>query len=105
MTYDGWKFVPDTVKLVSKLGRMDLINDDHVEQYRISFNDNLHYYRYPQYWMEISAAINNRYHLDGEHDIVFQALLSVAGSQERFKNLYKVVASNKPISVLPSLEL
>lgn len=88
-TIDGWVFVPDTVKMLIKLGRLDLVDMQHVEEYRVSFKDGLIQYRNPINWMAISAAINDRYKVAGEHDIVFMTLLGVCESKESFATLYR----------------
>nr|QAY29259.1 putative RNA-dependent RNA-polymerase [Mill Lade virus] len=81
---DHWIFVPDTLKLIIKLGRNDLVDEEHIECYRISFSDNLYYYKFRQYWPYISFAINDRYKLKGEHDIIFESLLSVVKKPSQF---------------------
>ncbi|ASA47360.1 RdRp [Aedes camptorhynchus negev-like virus] len=83
-----WIFVPDTVKLIAKLGRNDLVDDEHVECYRISFEDNLYYYKNCNNWTVISYAINDRYKTIGEHDIVYRALLSSVYTKSSFRRLY-----------------
>nr|QED42903.1 putative RdRp [Entomophthora virgavirus B] len=88
ITADGWLFVPDTVKLIGKLGRRDLVDYNHVEEYRISFNDNLAFYRDSRNWTYISECINDRYNLTGEHCCVYSTLLTVASDTRKFKELY-----------------
>lgn len=104
---DHWIFVPDTVKMVVKLGRNDLTDFDHVECYRISFDDNLYYYKRKAYWSYISLAINNRYKICGDHDNVYQALLWLASSSSRFATLYSEPRDyvRGHINVKPNLEI
>ncbi|QMU95554.1 putative RNA-dependent RNA-polymerase [Bactrocera dorsalis negev-like virus] len=83
-----WIFVPDTMKLIIKLGRNDLTDYEHVECYRVSFDDNLYYYKFSYYWSYISCAINDRYNLVGEHDCVYMTLLHLVSSKENFSKLY-----------------
>ena len=104
---DEWIFVPDTLKLIVKLGRCDLVDFDHVECYRVSFDDNLYYYKNVRFWPYISFAIADRYKITGEHDIVFRTLCSVVKDKETFAKLYYkpagAVLGN--ISTKPKLEL
>ncbi|UPT53734.1 MAG: hypothetical protein 1 [Bactrocera oleae negev-like virus] len=90
LIHDGnkWLFVPDFLKLCVKLGRKDMVDEEHVEMYRISFLDNLYYFRFRRNWIFINEAINDRYKVKGEHDYAFDNLVKIALSRERFKNLY-----------------
>uniref|UniRef100_W8BUH7 Replicase large subunit n=1 Tax=Ceratitis capitata TaxID=7213 RepID=W8BUH7_CERCA len=102
-----WIFVPDTLKLIIKLGRNDLTDFDHVECYRISFDDNLYYYKFPNFWYYISQAINDRYKLVGEHDCVYMALLRLASNKENFSSLYyeNIGHIHGILSSKPSIEI
>lgn len=95
LSNDEWIFVPDTVKLIIKLGRNDIVDTVHAECYRVSFLDNLNYYKNPYHWTAISAAINDRYKIFGEHDCIFTALLSLADSPEKFNAIYKPVVGHR----------
>lgn len=55
-------FVPDPVKLVSKLGRKDLRNYDHVEEYRTSLVDLVAVYNNPIVSDLLTDAVNERYY-------------------------------------------
>lgn len=85
---NGWIFVPDLLKLIIKLGRSDLVDFVHVEEYRVSFLDNLYYYKDFINYQYISAAIRDRYKVIGDFDVVYEALLSVASTESAFKKLY-----------------
>lgn len=103
MTEEKWIFVPDLVKLIIKLGRNDLVDFEHVECYRISFNDNLYFYKDKLNWPFISAAVNDRYKISGEHDYIYSTILALSQKPERFRSLYyerkghvKGIISSKP---------
>nr|QVG74708.1 RNA-dependent RNA polymerase [ssRNA positive-strand virus sp.] len=85
---DNWIFVPDVVKLINKLGRNDLVDYQHVEEYRISFLDNLHYYKNALNYEIINIAVNDRYKIEGDHTIVYLALLNISKDTKNFKKLY-----------------
>lgn len=106
-TGDTWIFVPDTMKLISKLGRCDLVDFDHVECYRVSFSDNLYYYKFPEYWPFISLCINDRYSVTGEHDCIFSELLSLSSNSSSFSTLFYEGLSfiKGVINVKPTLDI
>ncbi|URQ09136.1 RNA-dependent RNA polymerase [Halyomorpha halys negev-like virus 1] len=102
-----WIFVPDTIKLLIKLGRSDMVDYEHVEAYRISFADNLYYYKFTEYWPTISDAINDRYKTIGEHDLLFETLLSTVRNSSSFAELYRYHSDHifGKVSTKPKLEL
>nr|WQM60660.1 MAG: ORF1 protein [Riboviria sp.] len=104
---DEWIFVPDTLKLIIKLGRKDLVDFEHAQCYKISFDDNLYYYKFIQNWPYISRAINDRYKINGEHDIIFQCLLDVVSSENVFASLYfkPIDYVSRKFTIRPNLEI
>nr|WQM60665.1 MAG: ORF1 protein [Riboviria sp.] len=104
---EEWIFVPDTLKLIVKLGRKDLVDFEHALCYRISFDDNLYYYKRLANWPYISMAINDRYKINGEHDIVFQALLDISSTDENFCSLYFEPSDyvSRKFVIRPNLEI
>lgn len=59
---DGvWYFVPDPVKILVKLGRTDIRNYAHLEEYRISHVDLLKSYNLMCLNLAINEALKNRY--------------------------------------------
>lgn len=60
-----WFLVPDPIKLFVKLGRRDLVNYDHVEEYRISLLDLTKQYGNIILDNQLSLAISERYLTDG----------------------------------------
>nr|QVG74719.1 RNA-dependent RNA polymerase [ssRNA positive-strand virus sp.] len=98
---DKWLFVPDTIKLINKLGRNDLVDYVHVEEYRISFLDNLHYYKNSFNYDMISEALNDRYNINGDHTIIYNALLYIVSDKKIFSKLY-YLEDNAKLIIDPS---
>lgn len=86
---DDWYMIPDILKLVSKLGREDLTNKAHQEEYRISLLDLLillydarnndmiskaFFERYPQSYCDLTPVI--------------AAIVSVVKNKEIFNSLF-----------------
>nr|WQM60655.1 MAG: ORF1 protein [Riboviria sp.] len=104
---EHWIFVPDTLKLIVKLGRKDLVDYEHARCYRVSFDDNLYYYKFIENWPYISSAINDRYNINGEHDIIFETLLDAADSDKKFFALYSEPRDyvSRKFTIRPNLEI
>ncbi|UHM27517.1 MAG: RNA-dependent RNA polymerase [Sanya virga-like virus 1] len=83
-------FVPDPVKLVTKLGRSDLVNYDHVEEYRISLCDLLQNYSDDGMYDALSAAVCERYHLVSKFNFgyVFSVIYSLVVNKSAFHSMY-----------------
>lgn len=58
---DKTYFIPDPVKLVTKLGRSDLVNWEHVEDYRVSFVDLVQCFGDWRLYERLTAAVNETY--------------------------------------------
>ncbi|QBR99594.1 hypothetical protein [Manglie virus] len=62
LVVDGrWTFTPDPLKFMTKLGRHDLVNALHVEEYRISFVDTVKNYRNYTICAAVAVALRERY--------------------------------------------
>jgi len=84
-------FVPDPVKLVTKLGRADLVNWTHAREYMTSLRDFLKCYRDASIHPFLSEAVSERYALtprDFSH--VFTTIAQIVYDEERFLSLYRV---------------
>nr|WRO44519.1 helicase-RNA polymerase [Tea plant necrotic ring blotch virus] len=82
-----WCIVPDPLKRAVKLGRSDLANEEHVEEYRISFRDNVRIYRSFEVAYTTSLAIQERYKT--EYNSVFAILaMYQLSKQKHFGNLF-----------------
>nr|QWC36485.1 ORF1 [Bemisia tabaci nege-like virus 3] len=76
-TFDGWRMVPDPVKLVCKLGRHDLVNETHVECYRISISDHLDGFVYTDVANDVAVALSERYQTENNYVGLLQRLHNV----------------------------
>lgn len=81
-------FIPDPFKLIVKLGRTDLVNEDHVEQYRVSLCDLMSQYGISLYNIYLNDAINERYNTTGDHSIVYSTIHGLINDKEEFAKLY-----------------
>lgn len=88
MDPEHWIVLPDPWKLVIKLGRNDLVNFEHVEQYRVSLMDNLRNYFKRELHEQYAAAVANRYKLNYQPIYIFDAICSLLFSKSRFAILY-----------------
>nr|WOK58436.1 MAG: RNA-dependent RNA polymerase [Longquan rodent ribovirus 1] len=87
-----WVIVPDLAKVLTKLGRHDMVNFDHVEMYRISLADNLKHC-FNRYIVDFYAqAFYNRYPWAGVIDFVglFSALSVLVYDSNQFASLYYI---------------
>jgi len=83
------RFVPDPVKLITKLGRHDLVNWEHVEQYRISFYDNIIDTNDHSICDNLLLAVNERYNINlRDVKLLLGSLYSIASSRDEFAKLY-----------------
>jgi hypothetical protein len=85
-----WRFVPDPLKILTKLGRRDLVNDEHVEEYRISLVDLVGGYSDVFVDYELTAALIERYEWLELGDIgsLLQCIVGIVNERERFLSLY-----------------
>lgn len=77
-----WVIVPDPLKRAVKLGRNDLRNYDHVEEYRISFKDNVKNYNDLRVLEELNLAFTERYSIYHDFTCAFAALYHVSAKEE-----------------------
>ncbi|APG77851.1 hypothetical protein [Xingshan nematode virus 1] len=104
----SWKIIPDPVKLVVKLGRNDLVNWDHRDEYRVSLRDTVKAFENAYYYPFLSAAVSDRYQLyAADFTYYFSAIVSLVNNDKAFDNLYFLEEGhylNPYRVVLPSLE-
>lgn len=88
--HDGlnWYVVPDTVKLLVKLGRSDLANFEHVEEYRTSLIDLTTVYDSVNIIRMLTIAIAERYNVSFNVDVLMGTLRQTILSKESFHSLY-----------------
>lgn len=81
--------VPDPVKFITKLGRKDLRNWQHVEEYRVSCMDNYKAYSRMELYGVLTEAVVERYGADFNNlDGVFKTIWNLVRDEESFKELY-----------------
>nr|UEP18262.1 MAG: RNA-dependent RNA polymerase [Virgaviridae sp.] len=88
-----WRFVCDPLKLCVKLGRADLVNSAHVEEYRISVFDNVKSFRDPILCCVISKALCERYMIARDHSYFLMSLPNIT-RVENFSQLYYSLPSD-----------
>lgn len=81
---DRYYYVPDPLKLVSKLGRKDLKNYDHVEEYRKSLLDLTQVYDNAVINEQLSAAVYERYGAFPNITMVISAIRTVVADKKFF---------------------
>nr|UDL14013.1 MAG: hypothetical protein [Xiangshan martelli-like virus 4] len=104
---EAWVVAPDLIKILIKMGRKDLVNYDHVEEYRISLMDNISPYFNAFNNNAINHCLNDRYHLDGDHSMIIASIVSFVSDKEIFhKNFIDEVGClEKKYTILPSLDI
>jgi hypothetical protein len=85
---DRWYFVSDLYKVLEKLGRHDLVNWEHVEEYRISLIDTLRSLFYEELIPTLSYYLHERYGSTMTFDYVLKTLLGFLSSRESFARLF-----------------
>lgn len=96
-------FVPDLIKLITKLGRADMRNYDHVEEYRKSLKDLTNVFNDDRLDSSLSFAIQERY---GEYLPVFyvlSSLLELVNDPEMFASGYVLHQDEDILHTDPSL--
>jgi len=96
-----FRLIPDPLKTITKLGRHDLVDYIHVEEYRRSYADLLKDLNDATVNDELSAAINERYQCEMlDHTHIFCALNKIINDPEEFAQLNyvpkRVVLLNDP---------
>lgn len=91
LVVDGkFLLVPDPVKLITKLGRHDLVNWEHAKEYAISLKDLTSVFSDSKINHALTLAINERYDLSrSSYGMVFSALRYFTSDPDVFcNNLY-----------------
>lgn len=100
-------FVPDVLKLITKLGRKDLVDKKHVEDYRQSLMDLTKDYTDAAVAQVLSDALNQRYKVQMEWSGVLAAIIELVNDKETFSSLWYLADGDVPFSgsVRPDLEM
>lgn len=88
-TEKGWAFVPDPIKLTTKLGRSDLANPTHMKEYHISFCDLVKDFDDTAVVDKLSIAISERYKYTHSSNFAISALVSLT-DYTLFQDLFNV---------------
>jgi len=84
-----WTFTPDPVKLFTKLGRSNIINRAHLEEYRISMIDNIVNYRNALICIRIAEAIRERYGIGADYTSFLRSIPNMT-DEETFHSLFEM---------------
>jgi len=83
--------IPDPIKFITKLGRKDIRNYQHLEEYRISCQDNYSVYSNEAIYTQLSAAVCERYKMRyNSLDVAFKTIYSLVNSSEAFAKLFNM---------------
>nr|QAY29239.1 putative non-structral polyprotein [Allermuir Hill virus 3] len=97
---DTWKVIPDPAKLLTKLGRHDLISYEHVNEYRISVKDLINQLANSNCLHILEDAMKDRYNVLTGWEPFVATMLELTSSSEKFFLLY----SDREISFLTKLK-
>lgn len=89
------KLIPDPVKLVTKLGRHDIANWEHLEEYRVSLEDLTKSYSNAIYYTSLSDAVCERYSVKHGIAYVFPVIYNFMRNSELFKTLFHTRPSDR----------
>lgn len=93
---DKYVVIPDPLKLVTKLGRSDLVNWEHVEEYRVSLNDLCTILNDLCIVAALNDALSDRYPSEvGDHTVLITNILGLLKSPDNFRKLYFTLPSDK----------
>lgn len=98
----NWLLEPDPLKILVKLGRRDLMNKDHRDEYSISYRDQVKHYAQNKVVQRLAAATRERYRLDFDPTPI---ILLLAKAVDHFDELFTPVGPLLPGGALPSLEI
>jgi len=84
---NGWYVVADPVKLLNKLGRSDILDYQHAEEYRVSASDN---FKVPnvECMLLLDRAVSERYKIPTSNITLIKNLLAALYNRENFSSLY-----------------
>nr|AQZ55414.1 ORF1 [Castlerea virus] len=95
-----WKFTPDPLKFITKLGRHDLVNPLHVEEYRISFVDTVRNYEDYHTCESVALALRERYGVFRDFTSFLASLPDMTSSENFTKLFYSEVGDVLDLTVV-----
>lgn len=87
----AWRVAPDPLKLLVKLGRTDVVNEDHREEYRISLRDTTLAFGDYAVCEAASAAARERYPIDVSIASSLALVVVTVSSPDAFSELFEAV--------------
>nr|UTQ79656.1 replicase protein [Myzus persicae nege-like virus 1] len=92
LNVDGFfRLIPDPLKVVTKLGRRDLVDYVHVNEYRTSYCDLLKDYEDITICDVLNRAINERYRNNiHDHSFALAAIYNLVSDEKKFSELYYI---------------
>nr|QVG74716.1 hypothetical protein 2 [ssRNA positive-strand virus sp.] len=101
LVVDGkWRFICDPLKLCVKLGRSDLINPAHVEEYRISVSDHVRHFSNHSLCHAVAKALRERYMINRDHTQFLLSLPSLTQPKNFYSLYYSLPSDNLNNSVV-----
>lgn len=88
VTSNGIILVPDPLKVIVKLGRNDLISEDHIKEYFISVKDNCYMFANYEIQYLVAHAVKERYKLDYIPISAIAFIADVSSDFSKFRELY-----------------
>lgn len=86
-----FRLIPDPLKVVTKLGRRDLVDYTHANEYRISYCDLLKDYEDISITPVLNRAINERYPNNIlDHSFVLSSIHNIINDRENFNDLFYI---------------
>lgn len=93
---EGWLYiVPDVLKTVTKWGRSDLVNREHVEEYRVSLCDSLKPFKNVLLHATIDEAIRERYKCYLDTSKTVRVMVTYVEDPELFQSLFFIEDETK----------
>lgn len=83
-----WYFVPDVLKVVNKLGRGDVLDFEHLEEYRVSLADNLKTICNEECVTLLVEALSERYNSSYDSRFLIYDLINLVNDKEQFANVF-----------------
>lgn len=105
---DGVYFVPDPIKTLTKWGRRDLRNADHVRQYYVSCRDGLAPLDNEYIMSGLCDALTERYGTEsGDYEAFVRSMLAFVDDEDAFKRLFYTVKGGRYITdpSLPDVDM
>ncbi|XP_045482784.1 uncharacterized protein LOC123686594 [Harmonia axyridis] len=104
---DTWVALPDPVKLLIKLGRRDMVDRKHVEDYRISLKDLIAHYNDEVISEEMEFHVRDRYQKQLNYKCLANTIFAIVHNKDEFHSLYREDSfySGSYVGSRPSLDI